>query len=148
MERSRKNNKGVLSPMNQKEKKYLIIYSCVAAALFIAQLFLQGVLYINSAFTFFRVVGDSLLVTGIIMFGVWVAAMAWYNGLFDAITYLKDGAGKLHLENGQVRQKKTIREYSIEKSKTRTKPTYLRKIWIAIGIPALLFSLIAILIGQ
>lgn len=134
--------------MNQKQKKYFWISLGIAAALLILQLFMQGVLYINSVYTFFRVVGDSFVVVTIILFALWLFAMAWYNGLFDAFTFLKDGANKMHLENGRIQPKKTIREYGEEKAKVRTKPVYLLRVWLITLVPAVVLSLLAIIMAS
>lgn len=133
--------------MDPRDKKNLFIAGGIAVALFIMQLFLQGALYINSFYTFVRVMGDSLLVVTLIMFGMFVLAMAWYNGLFDAITYMKDGAGKLHVENGQVKQKQTITQYSETKKKERRKPMHLLKVWLVTLVPAVIFSVLAVILS-
>ena len=131
-----------------KKKKYQLIAIIVAFVLFLVFLFFQGVFLAYDARTYCRVLGDAFLSVTLIFFSGWLLFMAWYNGIFDPITYHTSGSFTAHLKNGKLIKKRSMADYSKEKKEARTKPTYLLWIWLATLGPAIIFSVIAILLTK
>lgn len=125
-------------------KRSLLITAICALVLLIITLFMRGLLFANSFHAFMLLLGDSLLVASIIFGSLWLLSLAWYHGVFDVVLYMKDGANRMHMENGQLVPKKSLREYGIEKQKTRNRPTHFFIVFLCLLVLALLFSLLAV----
>ncbi|MBO6157943.1 MAG: hypothetical protein J6P72_01625 [Firmicutes bacterium] len=125
-------------------KRNLLITAICALVLLIFTLFMRGLLFARSFHAFMLLLGDSLLVASIIFGSLWLLSLAWYHGVFDVVLYIKDGANRMHVENGRVVPKRSLREYGLDKQKTRNWPTHFLIVFLCLLILALIFSLLAI----
>ena len=129
-----------------KSKKYLLISAAAALLLLLSQLFFRGILFARGAYAICRIIGDSFLLVALIFLAVWLLFMAWYNGILDFISYHTSASRFMHLENGRLVPTRTMEQFSADRKKQRTKPKYLLWVWVSAMIPAIIFSVIAMLL--
>ncbi|MBO4888322.1 MAG: hypothetical protein J5589_08435 [Firmicutes bacterium] len=131
-----------------KPKFYLLISIGAALIILLFNLYFRGILLARGAYSICRVLGDSFLVVALLFLAVWLLFMAWYNGILDFISYQTSASRFMHLENGKIVPKRTMSEFSEQRKKQRVKPTYLLWVWVTAMVPAIIFSVITILLGQ
>ena len=129
-----------------KPKLYLLISAGIAFIILLSQLFFRGILFARGAYIICRILGDSFLLVALLFLAVWLLFMAWYNGILDFISYHTSASRFMHLENGRLVPPRTMEQFSAYRKKQRVKPRYLLWVWLAALIPAIIFSVIAMLL--
>lgn len=131
-----------------KPKLYLLISIGIALIILVLNLYFRGIFLARGAYSICRVLGDSFLVVALLFLAAWLLFMAWYNGILDFISYHTSASRFMHLEDGRLVPSRTMSEFSEQRKKQRIKPRYLLWVWVTAIVPAIIFSVITMLLGQ